>query len=123
MKSSHQHFDQALRHHNYPPLSEWKKLPTTADYTKIFEGKMNFDKNERVGEKLEKIFDAIPQGCVGMIIKLGGVAYYTDEVGFKQLKSFDDPEPEREQEKIEDKPREQEKAAEQKNTPKKKRGR
>ena len=108
---------------NYPPFSEWKEYPTTADYTKIFEGKMNFDENERIGEKLEKIYDAIPRGGVGMIIKLGGVAYYTDEVGFKQLKSFDDPEPEREQEKIENKPLEQEKAAEQKNTPKKKRGR
>ena len=108
---------------NYPPLSERNKLTTTADYTKIFEGKMNFDENERVGEKLEKIYDAIPQGRVGIIIKLGGVAYYTDEVGFKQLKSFDDPEPEREQEKIEDKPQESEKAVKQKNAPKKKRGR
>ena len=84
---------------NYPPLRELKKIPTTADYTKIFEGKMNFPDNERIGEKLEKIFNSIPQGRVGMIIKLGGTAYYTDDFGFKQLKRFDDSEPEQEHKK------------------------
>lgn len=90
---------------NYVPLAEVKQSPTITNYSKVYEGSWFDTEGESVSQRLENICSTHKGIAVGMIIKVGGAAYFVDEIGFKALPNFDKPAPEQEQKKAEVKKR------------------
>ncbi len=84
---------------NYVPLAEVKQSPTITNYSKVYEGSWFDTEGESVSQRLENICNTHKGIAVGMIIKVGGLAYFVDEIGFKALPNFDKPAPEQEQKK------------------------
>ena len=90
---------------NFVPLAEVKQNPTITNYSKVYEGSWFDTEGESVSQRLESICNTNKGIAVGMIIKVGGTAFFVDEIGFKALRNFDKPELEQEQKKAEVKKR------------------
>lgn len=90
---------------NYAAYAGLKQPPTIGKYKKVFGGSWFDTEGESVSQRLENICNTNKGIAVGMIIKVGGAAYFVDEIGFKALPNFDKPAPEQGQKKAEVKKR------------------
>ncbi len=88
---------------DYAALAELKRPPTIDNYTKSYSGSWFDTEGESVAQRLESICNTNRNIAVGMIIKVGGAAYFVDTMGFKQIIGFDNPTVEKKQEKPEPK--------------------
>ncbi|SEL23597.1 relaxase/mobilization nuclease domain-containing protein [Ruminococcus albus] len=90
---------------NYAALAELKRPPTIDNYTMSYSGSWFDAEGESVVQKLESICNTNRNIAVGMIIKVGGTAYFVDTMGFKQIIGFEKPAVEKKSEPKMTKPR------------------
>lgn len=76
---------------NYAAFAELKRTPNISNYTKVNIGSWFDTDGENISQRLESICKTHKSIAVGMVIKIGGSAYFVDEIGFKALPDFDKP--------------------------------